>query len=152
MPLPTGLHLVWFLFKPFAGSNAGSLPPATVSCCHCVSCWGPPRGPQHQSAPKQQQQQQQQVLGVSQSDTVTIKGSSKQAVSSARVRTQLLIDSVVSSRMLDYTHFVSVPLANQQTAAKLKEFQQQVGWQAGTAVRRCWLPHAVPHAGLCAPC
>jgi hypothetical protein len=73
-----------------------------------------------------QQLQQQQVLGSSQSETLTIKGSSKQAVSSARVRTQLLIDSVLSSRMLEYTHFVSIPLANAQTAEKLQEFQQQV--------------------------
>jgi len=66
------------------------------------------------------------VLGSSQSDVVKIKGSSKQVVNSARVRTQLLIDSVINSRMLDYTHFVSIPLANKDTAAKLQEFQTKV--------------------------
>lgn len=84
--------------------------------------------PHHQQRhPSKQQQQQQQVLGSKQSEALIIKGSSKQAVASARVRTQLLIDSVISSRMLDYTHFVSIPLANPQTAAKLQDFQAKVG-------------------------
>jgi activating signal cointegrator complex subunit 1 len=67
------------------------------------------------------------VLGSKQSEALIIKGSSKAAVASARMRTQLLIDSVISSRMLDYTHFVSIPLANPQTAAKLQDFQAKVG-------------------------
>lgn len=66
------------------------------------------------------------LVGSSQSETITIKANSKQAVSSARVRTQLLIDSVINSQMLDFTHFVSIPLANKHTAAKLQEFQTKV--------------------------
>lgn len=103
--------------QPLCSKAAGLL------TCSTHPAAGPPRGQHQHNAPKQQQQQ---VLGSSQSDTITIKGSSKQAISSARVRTQLLIDSVISSRMLDYTHFVSIPLANKETAAKLQEFQQQV--------------------------
>lgn len=67
------------------------------------------------------------MLASKQSEALVIKGSSKQAVASARVRTQLLIDGVISSCMLDYTHFVSIPLANPQTAAKLQDFQTKVG-------------------------
>jgi hypothetical protein len=78
----------------------------------------------HQHHPKQQQQQQ--APGSTQHEPLLIKGSSKQAVSSARVRTQLLIDSVLDSRLLDFNFFVSIPLATDKTAAKLQELQQQV--------------------------
>lgn len=101
------------------------------------SCAAPAAGPsrpQHQHQQHAPKHQQQQVIGSSQSDTITIKGSSKQAVSSARVRTQLLIDSVISSRMLEFTHFVAIPLANKQTEAKLQEFQKQVGSRGTTGL------------------
>jgi hypothetical protein len=97
----------------------------------CAAAAAGPSRPQQQQQQHPPKHQQQQVIGSSQSDTITIKGSSKQAVSSARVRTQLLIDSVISSRMLDYTHFVSIPLANKQTEAKLQEFQKQVNCREG---------------------
>jgi hypothetical protein len=37
--------------------------------------------------------------------------------------------SAISSRALDYTHFLSLLLSNEQTAVKLQEFQPQVRLQ-----------------------
>jgi hypothetical protein len=60
------------------------------------------------------------------SQVITIKAPTKQALSAARTRVELVISSAISSRMFDYTHFLSLPLSNAQTAVKLQEFQKQV--------------------------
>eukprot|EP00775_Hariotina_reticulata_P012350 gene12350-12484_t len=66
------------------------------------------------------------ILGSSRSETITIKAGSKAALSSARIRTELVIINAINSRLLDWTHFVSLPLSNEHTAAKLANFQQKV--------------------------
>jgi hypothetical protein len=70
------------------------------------------------------------------SQVITIKAPTKQALSKARTRVVLVISSAISSRSLDYTHFLSLPLSNEQTAAKLQEFQQQVRLHLAAAVCR----------------
>ncbi|WIA35225.1 hypothetical protein OEZ86_003687 [Tetradesmus obliquus] len=90
---------------------------------------------QRSSGSSQQQQQQQggsaPLLGSSKGETITIKAPSKQALSAAHKRVEVVIATMLSGRTLDYTHFLSLPLSNKQTAAKLKEFQQQVLAQPG---------------------
>jgi hypothetical protein len=79
------------------------------------------------------------------SQVITIKAPTKQALSKARTRVELVISSAINSRTLDYTHFLSLPLSNEQTAAKLEEFQQQVNL-CSTAVKaamQCRLNHSL---------
>uniref|UniRef100_A0A383VIG8 K Homology domain-containing protein n=1 Tax=Tetradesmus obliquus TaxID=3088 RepID=A0A383VIG8_TETOB len=115
---------------------------------------------QRSSGSSQQQQQQQQqggsapLLGSSKGETITIKAPSKQALSAAHKRVEVVIATMLSGRTLDYTHFLSLPLSNKQTAAKLKEFQQQVLAQPGAQEKGfdpvivCGSRLAAPHAGF----
>lgn len=87
-----------------------------------------------QKATKQQQQHHTLVpdsstglLSTSRSECITIKAPNKAALSSARIRVELQIKSAVNSRLLDYTHFISLPMSNEQTAEKLQQFQEKVG-------------------------
>lgn len=94
------------------------------------------RGPQqHHHRP----QQSLQSLSCTVSEPITIKGPTRQAVSSGRARVQLLLDSILDSRLVDWSHFVSIPLASDEAAAKLQKFQ--------ATVRVCALTR-----GVCVPC
>eukprot|EP00878_Enallax_costatus_P032053 GHUV01035146.1.p1 GENE.GHUV01035146.1~~GHUV01035146.1.p1 ORF type:complete len:270 (+),score=75.23 GHUV01035146.1:292-1101(+) len=64
---------------------------------------------------------------------ITIKAPSKSALSSARIRVELQIKSAIGSRLLDYTHFISLPLSNEQTTTKLQQFQDQVLAEPGAS-------------------
>lgn len=105
-PLATGTGHQLFSSRSAAGLSAG----------------------QHAAGSAQKQQQESgSLLGSSKSQTITIKAPSKQALSNARTQVELLISNAINSRMMDFTHFVSLPLSNEHTAAKLQDFQDKVG-------------------------
>ncbi|KAK6912035.1 Protein kinase A anchor protein, nuclear localization signal domain [Dillenia turbinata] len=60
-------------------------------------------------------------------ETVTVEGTSIERVTTASERIQLIIDEVVNSPKLDYSHFVSLPLAiHPELVDKLITFQNSV--------------------------
>ncbi|KAI4329224.1 hypothetical protein L6164_021511 [Bauhinia variegata] len=79
------------------------------------------------------QQQIEEEMGVkiiiptSKDDYVTIEGTSIDSVTSAWGRIQAIIDEAVKSRNLDYSHFISLPLAiHPELVDKLISFQNSI--------------------------
>ncbi|GJV28336.1 activating signal cointegrator 1 complex subunit 1, partial [Tanacetum coccineum] len=60
-------------------------------------------------------------------ETIVIEGASPDSVARASERIQLIIDEAVKSSALDYSHFISLPLAiHPQLVEKLVDFQNSV--------------------------
>lgn len=67
---------------------------------------------------------QQQPSGSS--SNIIITAPDKQSLSRARLAVEQVISTALSGRLLDYTHFLSLPLSNADAAATLHSFQEQV--------------------------
>jgi activating signal cointegrator complex subunit 1 len=58
---------------------------------------------------------------------ITIRASTQLAVAQARERTQLKIQTTIAGRLLDFTHFVSLPLNSSAVSIQVAAFKDQVG-------------------------
>ncbi|KAF8060498.1 histidine--tRNA ligase [Scenedesmus sp. PABB004] len=101
----------------------------------------PPAGARGGQGPPRQRPQQPaaaaaaaQVVGAARSEAITIRAPSRAAAASARARVEQAITAAISSRFVDFTHFVSLPLANgAATDERLTEFRDQVLAAPGAA-------------------
>ncbi|XP_027344420.1 uncharacterized protein LOC113856670 isoform X2 [Abrus precatorius] len=68
-------------------------------------------------------------------DFVTIEGTSIDSVNSASAKIQAIIDETVKSRNLDYSHFISLPLAiHPELVDKLVNFQHSILGNGGSCM------------------
>eukprot|EP01023_Acetabularia_acetabulum_P067316 TRINITY_DN9255_c0_g1_i1.p1 TRINITY_DN9255_c0_g1~~TRINITY_DN9255_c0_g1_i1.p1 ORF type:complete len:401 (+),score=67.35 TRINITY_DN9255_c0_g1_i1:85-1203(+) len=57
---------------------------------------------------------------------IVIKGKSRESISRARARIEAIMEDAFNSRKLDYTHFVSVPLASELSIQAFNSFKSAV--------------------------